>query len=88
MVRDLWLCVLRHHLGQHLLVDHSSWQGIGQGFVDVPLSNLLIVFVISAEHNNRRVVTQSLHIRDSLEFNGLDEFRIGRVYTTSELKVL
>lgn len=51
--------------GQELLVDLSGWQRIRLGLVDIPLTDLLIIFVVTAKDDHRRVMAKAFDVGDS-----------------------
>lgn len=88
MIRNHWRCQLAHNLGQDLFVNLPCREWIRQSFVNVPLTDLLVILVIAAKDDERRMVSKSLDIGDSFQLHRLDKLGVRRIDATGELKVL
>lgn len=88
MIHNLRLRQVTHHPWQYAFVNLSRRKGIRQSFVDIPLSNLLIVLVITAEDDERRVMSESLDVGDSFLLYGFHEIRVRRINAACKLEVL
>lgn len=88
MVRNLGLRQVTHNPWQYALVNRSRRKGIRQSFVDIPLSNLLVILVIAAEDDQRRMMSESLDIGDSFSLYGFHEIGVRRINAACKLEIL
>jgi hypothetical protein len=88
MIRNHSLRQLIHDLRQDLLVNLPRRERIRQSLVNVPLPNLLIILVIPAEDDERRMMPESRVVRDSLLLYRIHKLRVRWIDATCELEVL
>lgn len=88
MIRNHRFRQVVYNLWQDLLVNLPCRKGIGKSFVDIPLTDLLIILVVPAEDDERRMMPKSLDIRDGFLFYRVHKFRVRWIDATRELEVL